>query len=295
MATFQERFKEALGPRGYESCMRRSVQTVILYEAYRCIGTKLLTLRPFQRKIALWDQAVALVKQSDLLPHQREEVLWRTGTSKALLDSDTAWKRLKVSEKELDKLVNEKVKPIYKIGQTHEELCKEFIQKQFEAQTGVTGKEYPLNWEHTHNNVIMAFKMYYDGIHLDPSFPSPQPVIEINVPHEKPVDNTLTLPGPEAIRRGTNTSTPVPPPTAGVPGAASASRINSYGKEEEESGAERRQILQEVKEHMEILDMFHGIVHNDVLKKRKRDLFESLPPAPPSAARRRMGGGSIFY
>jgi hypothetical protein len=147
MASFQERFNEALGIRGYENCMRRSVQTVILYEAYRCIENRLQSLRPFQRKLALWDQAVALVKQSELLPHQREEVLWRTGTSKTLLDSETAWKRLKISEKELEKLINEKVKPHYTEGQTHDELCKEFIQKQFESQTGQTGKEYPLNWE----------------------------------------------------------------------------------------------------------------------------------------------------
>ena len=92
MASFQERFKQALGPRGYEQCMRRSVQTVILYEAHRCIASRLSSLRPFQRKLAFFDQALALLAQSDLLPHQREEVMWRTGTSKESMQPETAWK-----------------------------------------------------------------------------------------------------------------------------------------------------------------------------------------------------------
>lgn len=127
--------------------MRRSVQTVILYEAHRCIASRVQSLRPFQRKLAMWDQAIALVKQSELLPHQREEVLWRTGTSKALLDADTAWKRMKISEKELEKLINERVKPCFVSGMSHSDLYKEFIQNQFESQTGHTGKEFPNNWE----------------------------------------------------------------------------------------------------------------------------------------------------
>lgn len=146
MTSFQERLKRALGPKGYESCMRRSVQSVILYEAYRCISKQISSLRPFQRRIAFWDQAVALIKQSELLPHQREGVLWRTGTSRALMDPETAWKRMKIIEKELDKLV-QKVKPYYKEGQAHEELCKEFIQKLYEEQTGQTDKKCPENWD----------------------------------------------------------------------------------------------------------------------------------------------------
>jgi len=41
---------------------------------------------------------VALIKQSDLLPHHREEIMWRTGTSKALMEPETAWKRMKIIE-----------------------------------------------------------------------------------------------------------------------------------------------------------------------------------------------------
>lgn len=127
--------------------MRRSVQSVILYEARRCISNQLPSLRPFQRRIAFWDQAVALIKQSDLLPHHREEIMWRTGTSKALMEPETAWKRMKIIEKELEKLINEKVKPCYREGMAHDQLCKEFIQRVFENQTGQAGKQCPENWE----------------------------------------------------------------------------------------------------------------------------------------------------
>ena len=137
------------------ACMRRSVQSVILYEARRFISNQLPSLRPFQRRIAFWDQAVALIKQSDLLPHHREEIMWRTGTSKALMDPETAWKRMKIIEKELEKLINEKVKPCYREGMTHDELCKEFIQQVFENQTGQAGKQCPENWERKSISVLL--------------------------------------------------------------------------------------------------------------------------------------------
>jgi hypothetical protein len=120
--------------RGYEHCMRRSVQTVILYEAHRCISDKLPSLRPFQRKLAFFDQAMALIEASELLPHQRDEIMWRTGTSKEPMQPDTAWKRMKLIEKEVEKLI-EKVKPCVGNGKTHEEVCDEYIQQQYVSRS----------------------------------------------------------------------------------------------------------------------------------------------------------------
>lgn len=141
MATFQARLKEVIGPRGYENSMRRSVQSVILYEAHRCIADRLPSLRPFQRKLAFWDQCVALVQTIDLLPHQRDEIMWRTGTSKEHMQPETAWKRMKLIEKELEKL-KEKVEPFCDGRKSHTEVCDAFIQEQFvsgfEAPSGET-------------------------------------------------------------------------------------------------------------------------------------------------------------
>ena len=130
MTTFQARVKEAMGPRGYENCMRRSVQSVILYEAHRCIADRLPSLRPFQRKLAFMDQCRALIRTINLLPHQREEIMWRTGTSKEQMLPETAWKRMKLIEKELEKL-QEKIQPFCDGQKSHAEVCDSFIQNQY--------------------------------------------------------------------------------------------------------------------------------------------------------------------
>lgn len=131
MATFLDRFKQAVGVRGYEPNLRRSIQTVLLYEANRCIESRLKDMRPFQRKLALYDQLTALVEMIDFfLPHHKEEVMWRTGTSKEAMTADVAWKRMKLIEKELES-VRYKIEPLWSSDKTHEMVMNEFIQKQF--------------------------------------------------------------------------------------------------------------------------------------------------------------------
>lgn len=110
-----------IGSRGYENTMRRSLQTVILYEAKRVISPRLNSLRPFQRKLAFMDQAIALLDSLDFLfPHQKEEIFWRTATSKEVLKPDIAWKRVKLVEKELARLAQE-VKSFQGAGRSHQE------------------------------------------------------------------------------------------------------------------------------------------------------------------------------
>ena len=80
---FQERLKEKIGPKGYEPGMRRSVQSAIMFEAQRCVQDRLDSMRPFQRKIAFFDQMVALLETLDYIaPHHRAEIMCRTATSK---------------------------------------------------------------------------------------------------------------------------------------------------------------------------------------------------------------------
>ena len=141
-----------------------------------------------------------------------------------------------------------------------------------------------------HNNVIMTYRMYYDGLHLDPTLPEPAPVVEINVPHEKPapIDGAAVMRAPGTVRyAATNNSLsssgpivpkPAPPPVA----AASYNSASSL----EESHEERLKVLREVKEYMEVLQKFEGVIHDDFLAKRKRELFEALPSIPPSSAER---------
>lgn len=120
MATWHDRVKDLIGPGGYENCMRRSLQTVILYEAKRCVAPRLSSLRPFQRKLAFFDQALGLVDSLDFVfPHQKDEILWRTATSREVMTPEVGWKRVKLVEKELQRLT-EQIKPFLAPGRTHE-------------------------------------------------------------------------------------------------------------------------------------------------------------------------------
>lgn len=132
MATWQDRLKAVIGPRGYENCMRRSLQTAILYEAKRCVAHRLPSLRPFQRKAAFMDQAFALLDSLDFLyPHQKAEILWRTASSKEQLDADIAWKREKGIEKELA-VLSATIKPFVPKAKTHEEAVNLLVQDMYE-------------------------------------------------------------------------------------------------------------------------------------------------------------------
>jgi hypothetical protein len=110
--------------------MRRSVQTVILYEAHRCLKDKLPTLRPFQKKLAVFDQAIYLLNDSSLLPHQREEVIYKTVLSKELMNPETMWRRVRKVVNEVKK-VAEQVKPLCTKKRTHLEVYYAFLQKNY--------------------------------------------------------------------------------------------------------------------------------------------------------------------
>lgn len=139
MATFGERLKNAIGPRGYENSLRRSIQSVALYEAKRILAQieaqrtaeNLASLRAFQRKHIHWETAKALLETTDLQPHERAEVFWRTGTSKEPLGPETAWKRSKMIDKEL-KAICEKIATIQSgRALTHDQAIDEFIRQDF--------------------------------------------------------------------------------------------------------------------------------------------------------------------
>jgi hypothetical protein len=135
MSTWLERLKPVFGPRGcYENGMRRSLQTVILYEAKRIVAPRLASLRPFQRKAAFLDQAKALIETCDFLfPYQKEEVMWRTAASRQPLTAEMAWKRQKLTEKELEHLSKTIIKPLMQSNKrlTHEQACGMLVQTLF--------------------------------------------------------------------------------------------------------------------------------------------------------------------
>jgi hypothetical protein len=152
----------------------------------------------------------------------------------------------------------------------------------------------------------MAYKMYYDGLDLDSSFPEAKPPVEISVPHEKPKamegDCDCSPPlkkVPVSVRYRTvsnrdgtidvvaRTTTAIGVPAAAPSAAAAAAAVTSFKDDRfydpaDDFPGQRRLLLQEISQHMELLDKFDGVVHADLIKKRKRELFDALPPIPPS-------------
>mmetsp|Transcript_5550 Transcript_5550/g.6448 ORF Transcript_5550/g.6448 Transcript_5550/m.6448 type:complete len:301 (-) Transcript_5550:116-1018(-) len=290
MLTWEARLNAVFGAQGYENCMRRSLQTIILYEANRCISGALSSLRPFQRKLAYVDMANALLNSVEgLLSHQRAEVLWRTGTSKEPMNAETAWKRRKLLNKELEN-IRAAVSPLLP-NRTHDQAIDAYIQVQFETVTGNTGT-VPSNWQHAHNNAIMCYRLYYRGDQLDTNFPAPRPPKEIYVATEKPITvlSTLLAPATGSIHLVNGS----------IPNSMIAHRSldeQGDGKNRLEPGdniidrdevnsESRRLLLQEVRQHLDLLKEFEGVIPEDDLSRRKRELFMAMPPAPPSHSKR---------
>lgn len=273
MSSFVQRLKDALGDRGYQSYARRSVQTAILYEANRCLCDQLPSMRPFQRKLAFYDQAKALLESTGFSSQQQTEIMWRTGTSREVLNPDSAWKRAKLVEKELEK-IRDKVKPLCVDGKTHNEIIDEYIQQQYEYVTNQTGKSVPRGWEHSHSNVIMTYRMYFQGTEPNPDLPPPAPFKEVVVPIAKPkhdVNYMVRMPGSDTDHVMTMGSPPSPTPN-----------LDPHM----ESAEDRMAILKEVRAHMDLLNDFVGIIPQEQITKRKRELYNALPSAPPSVAER---------
>jgi hypothetical protein len=282
MSTFQERLIVALGPRGYDSCMRRSLQTVICYEAKRCVEPRFPALRPFQRKAAHLDQMYALVESLPFLqPHQKVEIMWRTGSSKEPLDPEISWKRAKGIEKELLTLAKA-IKPLMQQGKSHNETVDALVQCLYEKLTGFTGKQHPVNWEHAHNHVVLAFRIYYRFDTLDPTFPDPVSPRELIIPAEK----VAALPRPVKPAAAVVVKAAISPAAAvddDSPSDAGVAALLDDAPPKPMTLEERRRVMQEVREHLELLKEFEGVISEEELAQRKRELFLALPSAPVSS------------
>ena len=225
------------------------------------------------------------------------------------MQPDTAWKRMKLIEKEVEKLI-EKIKPLCVDGKSHEDVCRDYIRQQYvssldgapaafsfmtcstdtvfcslhqEIVSGQKGKPFPSNWdhsqpfpsnwEHSHNNVFLTYRMYYSGTERDTTFPPPEPPKEIVVPASKP-------------KTGVDAAYYVAMNSAGNGGDAGERNIAGVSGVEPEPAEERRQILHEVRLHLDLLKEFEGIIPAETLNKRKRELFAAVPSAPPSTVSR---------
>ena len=107
-SVWQERLKRIIGPTGYQPYMRRSMQTIVLYEAKRCIAPRVSRLRPFQKRALLLSIVYSVLREIDFMTSSdKEAVLWKTQRSREQLDDVTAWKRCKIIQRDLNKLLLE--------------------------------------------------------------------------------------------------------------------------------------------------------------------------------------------
>lgn len=129
----------------------------------------------------------------------------------------------------------------------------------------------------------MCYRLYYRGEAIDPTFPEPSPPKEIYVATEKPVNLTSPM-LPESLTNGgaLGGNKSAEESADGRNGVALGENANENGINPES----RRAILQEVRQHLDLLKEFEGIISEEDLAKRKRDLFLAMPAAPPPAPKR---------
>ena len=364
MASFAERLHQSIAEYNgeYDPVMRRSFQTVLMFEANRCLKDKLPSLRPFQRKLAVFDQAKFLLEEiggeSSLLGLRKrekmEEIMWRTASSREPLNAESMWSRAARLTKDVERVAEQvrefieeqkslsTIKTAITSKSTHEEIYRSFVENIYDKthpNTPPGSEAYPVQFEFTHSHLFLAYKMYYRKGNLDPYFPKPRER-EIIVPKDKPVGGLGSYGAIVSTPRVT-TSTIITNATAstnkfsrrlasvsltesplivaaGQKASAAAGRRfqsnftledgdgdsrplpdqqelpsflqndpqHNYGAREamviqQQNEKRRRDLLREVKDHMDLLSQFEGVIDAKTIKKRKRALFLSLPPPPP--------------
>lgn len=153
----------------------------------------------------------------------------------------------------------------------HEELCNRLTQHLYEQNPTNRGRPVPRRWEHANNHLVMAYRLYYKGAELDQSFPKPNP--------PRPVQAPATVVAPTTPTTN-NTATPAAASTNATSTPASSPTPRRRSTTPEQSSEQRLAVLLEVKEHLEVLKCFVGVVSDAEIATRKRQLFEALPPAP---------------
>jgi hypothetical protein len=127
--------------------------------------------------------------------------------------------------------------------------------------------------------------MYYRGDAMDPSFPAPNPLKDIYVAAEKPSSIASSPPSPAAAQPHAVAS--LTAITSGTKPKKNPQAVRDANKKKGVTPEDRRLMLNEIKEHLNVLKEFEGVIPAEDLVRRKRELFLAMPPAPPPAKRPR--------
>ncbi|KAL3764267.1 hypothetical protein ACHAWU_004079 [Discostella pseudostelligera] len=268
MSSFSDAVKGAINSK-YHSSMRRSLQSVVLYEADRCLNAQYPVMKPFQRKWALVATAIELLKSLDFLnDYQRQEIMFRTGTSKEQLPPVLAWRRMKLIAREISQTILPNAQKLVEEGPTrsHDEICELLLEMDF-AESNAGAKNHPATWEFKHSSVFTVYRIYYRGITAEPNvFPIVPPPIA-DTPAKKNV-----VPVAAKTERVS--------PKAKAPSANQAVVDETNNAGGDLSSVERIALLTEIKVHTDLLSGFQGVIPDEELAARKRALYAALPPPP---------------
>lgn len=231
----------------------------------------------FQKKAALLSCAIDIVKTLTFLPDfGRDEIMYRTASGKQQLSVDLAWRRMKQIDREIRRAIVPKIKELMAPSQSHGEVCQNYLQSEYEMVSNQPGKPAPSNWEFTHDNNFLAYRMFYTGDDYDKTIP---PAIDPNpgrvLPTQRPDDDDDL---DEFVKKRRRDSEDLNDATS-----QTVSEDHKHGSHTRMLPApKRRALLKEVKEHLEILREFEGadIVPEAELRKKKLQLFYSLPDVP---------------
>lgn len=115
----------------------------------------------------------------------------------------------------------------------------------------------------------MTFRMYFKGTDPNPALPPPVPFKEVIVPVAKTKEDVNYL---VRLPSDTDQAAPVTAPPS----------VGPTPMELMESAEDRMAILKELRAHMDLLNDFVGIIPQEQLNRRKRELYDALPSPPPS-------------
>lgn len=113
----------------------------------------------------------------------------------------------------------------------------------------------------------MTYRMNYHGTNLDPNLPHPAPFKDVVVPNAKPREDD-----PAYLLK--------------MPGDSEQGNTTALSQQVKESAEDRLAMLQEIRAHMDLLNDFVGIIPQEQLHKRKRELYLAMPNTPPTASER---------
>lgn len=121
--------------------------------------------------------------------------------------------------------------------------------------------------------------MYYHNGSLDPNLPPARAPRAIDIPSERPAPGS-------SISIAAAAAAAIQPSHDGEHDVNVADLEAIVSEEAKANVEERRAVLHEVREHLDILKEFSELVPEEELIKRKRELYLALPDAPPPAIRK---------